>query len=67
MLLLLVFLVWLALVAAARPSPPAAVSVFRDNADDLKVYSAVLAASEPLRLQRDEVRESAGTSIALSL
>ena len=53
--MLLVFLVCAAVAGAARPAPPTAVSVFRDNADDLKVYAAVLAASEPLRLQRDEV------------
>ena len=54
--MLLLALACVSIAAAARAPPPAAVSVFRDNADDLKVYAAVLAASEPLRIQRDEVR-----------
>lgn len=45
----------LQLVHSARPVIPNAASVFRENADELKMYAAVLAATEPLRLQRDEV------------
>ena len=66
-MLLLVCMTIAGVAAGARPSPPTAVSVFRDNADDLKVYSAVLAASEPLRLQRDEVSEPLAASCAQSL
>lgn len=53
--LLLGILAGLAACTHSKSIVPSAVTLFRDNADELKMYAAVLAATEPLRSQRDAV------------